>query len=62
VRPCPYGGPARVPIADDLITSALAQGRLLHGTTVLIWLIFSSANGVKLSSGREGQVRVLVRV
>src|SRR5262249_59244127 len=40
--------------------AAVAQVSKWNTTTVLI-LIFSSANGVKLSSGREGQVRVLVR-
>ena len=41
--------------------AARAHGSSWHTPTVLIWLIFSSANGVKLSSGREGQQRVLVR-
>ena len=31
-----------------------------HTATVLIWLIFPSAYGVKLSLGREERVRVLV--
>jgi len=41
-----------------LLFAAAHASLVAHTSTVLIWLIFSSANGSKLSSRREGQVRV----